>query len=122
MGSHSAGLLVYRRREDTVQFLLAHPGGPFWKNRDNGAWSIPKGLVDDGEENQAAAIREFEEEVGHRISGDFIALTPCRQKGGKIVHGWMVEADLDLGAFRSNTFDMAWPRGSGHTAPFPWTD
>ncbi|HLZ82119.1 MAG TPA: NUDIX domain-containing protein [Caulobacteraceae bacterium] len=119
---HSAGLLVFRRRGDSVDFLLAHPGGPFWKNRDDGAWSIPKGLVGEGEETRAAAAREFAEEVGQRVEGEFIALTPCRQKSGKIVHAWMVEADLDLGSFHSNTFDLEWPKGSGRTAAFPEID
>jgi predicted NUDIX family NTP pyrophosphohydrolase len=119
---HSAGLLVFRRRGDSVEFLLAHPGGPFWKNRDDGAWSVPKGLVDDGEESRAAAVREFEEEVGQPVAGDFVALSRCRQKSGKVIHCWMVEADLDLGAFRSNTFELEWPKGSGRTTTYPEID
>ncbi|MDB5482545.1 MAG: Phosphohydrolase [Caulobacteraceae bacterium] len=118
----SAGLLVFRRRGNSVEFLLAHPGGPFWKHRDEGAWSIPKGLIDQGEESQAAAEREFEEEVGQCVAGDFIALAPCRQKSGKVIHCWMVEADLDLSGFRSNTFELEWPRGSGRMTAFPEID
>src|ERR1700722_3615074 len=120
--NHSAGLLVFRRRGDSVEFLLAHPGSPFWKNRDDGVWTIPKGLVDEGEAMEAAAVREFEEEVGQRVTGDLTPLAPRRQKGGKLVHCWMVEADLDLGAFRSNTFELEWPRGSGRVASFPEGD
>jgi predicted NUDIX family NTP pyrophosphohydrolase len=122
MPEKSAGLLVYRRSEAGVEFLLAHPGGPFWARRDAGAWSIPKGLIDEGEETLAAARREFEEEVGQGIDGDFAPLAPLRQKSGKIVHAWMVEADLELESFRSNLFEMEWPRRSGHAQAFPEID
>ncbi|HET9161517.1 MAG TPA: NUDIX domain-containing protein [Caulobacteraceae bacterium] len=113
MAEKSAGLLVFRRRAGIVEFLLVHPGGPFWKNKDEGAWSIPKGLIDEDEETLTAASREFEEEVGIAVDGDFAALTPLKQKSGKTVHAWLVEADLDLTAFRSNVFAMEWPRRSG---------
>ena len=122
MPEKSAGLLVYRLREEGVEFLLAHPGGPFWARRDEGAWSIPKGLIGEGEETLAAARREFEEEVGQAVDGQFAALTPLRQKSGKIVYAWMVEADLDLAAFRSNLFEMPWPPRSGRVQAFPEID
>jgi predicted NUDIX family NTP pyrophosphohydrolase len=117
----SAGLLVYRRAPG-LQFLLVHPGGPFWKNRDLGAWSIPKGLVDPGEEMMDAARREFAEEVGLAVEGDFVDLKPLKQKSGKVVHAWMIEADLDLAGFRANLFELEWPRGSGRVQTFPEID
>jgi predicted NUDIX family NTP pyrophosphohydrolase len=122
MPEKSAGLLVYRRSEAGVEFLLAHPGGPFWARRDAGAWSIPKGLIDEGEETLAAARREFEEEIGRPVEGDFALLAPLKQKSGKIVHAWMVEADLDLESFRSNLFEMVWPPRSGRLQAFPEID
>jgi predicted NUDIX family NTP pyrophosphohydrolase len=118
----SAGVLAYRRRADRLEFLLVHPGGPFWARRDEAAWSIPKGLVDAGEEGWAAAAREFEEELGQPIAGTPEPLSPCRTPGGKLVLAWMVEADLDLGDLRSNTFELEWPRGSGRIAVFPEVD
>lgn len=122
MAEKSAGLLVYRRRERGPEFLLAHPGGPFWKNRDDGAWSIPKGLIGDGEENHAAALREFEEETGQSVTGEFVELTPLKQKSGKVVYCWLVEAELDLATFRSNDFEMEWPPRSGRMQAFPEID
>jgi predicted NUDIX family NTP pyrophosphohydrolase len=122
MGEKSAGILAYRRRGGAVEFLLAHPGGPFWRNRDEASWSIPKGIINDGEENLAAAKREFEEEVGQSVDGAFVELTPRKQKSGKVVFCWMVEADLDLASFRSIAFEMEWPRHSGQTASFPEVD
>jgi predicted NUDIX family NTP pyrophosphohydrolase len=122
MGEVSAGLLVYRRAAGSLQVLLAHPGGPFWARRDAGAWSIPKGLVGQGEDHQAAALREFEEETGLHLQGPFTALTPLKQNSGKTVHAWMVEADPDLGAFASNLFEMEWPPRSGRRASFPEID
>jgi predicted NUDIX family NTP pyrophosphohydrolase len=122
MPEKSAGLLVYRRVGDGVEFLLAHPGGPFWAKRDEGAWSIPKGLIREGEETLAAARREFEEETGQAVEGAFAFLEPRRQKSGKIVYAWMVEANLDLAAFRSNSFEMEWPRRSGRRVAFPEID
>jgi predicted NUDIX family NTP pyrophosphohydrolase len=118
----SAGLLVWRRRGDEPEFLLVHPGGPFWKSKDEGAWSIPKGLIDEGEETLAAARREFEEEVGIAVEGEFIELTPLKQKSGKWVHAWLVEADLDATKFRSNVFSMEWPRRSGRMIEVPEVD
>jgi predicted NUDIX family NTP pyrophosphohydrolase len=122
MPEKSAGVLVFRRAEAGVEFLLAHPGGPFWKNRDEGAWSIPKGLIGEGEEVLAAARREFQEEVGRAVDGDFTPLTPLRQRSGKVVHAFLVEADLDLDSFRSNLFELEWPRHSGRTQAFPEID
>jgi predicted NUDIX family NTP pyrophosphohydrolase len=122
MPEKSAGVLVFRRGEAGIEFLLAHPGGPFWKNRDEGAWSIPKGLIGEDEDTLAAARREFEEEVGQAVDGDFRPLAPLKQKSGKLVHAFLVEADLDLESFRSNLFEMEWPRHSGKTQAFPEID
>ncbi|MBV9994182.1 MAG: NUDIX domain-containing protein [Caulobacteraceae bacterium] len=121
-GRLSAGILAWRRREGQPQFLLAHPGGPFWKNRDEGAWSIPKGLIDEGEDKLAAARREFTEETGLAVSGAFRELQPLKQKSGKMVHAWLAEADLDLAGFCSNTFRLAWPPRSGRTIEVPECD
>jgi predicted NUDIX family NTP pyrophosphohydrolase len=119
---HSAGLLLYRVRSGAVEVLLVHPGGPFWAKKDLGAWSVPKGEVDADEEPLAAARREFEEETGTRPDGDFAALSPVRQKGGKTVHAWAVAGDLDPAGIRSNTFEMEWPPRSGRTQAFPEVD
>jgi predicted NUDIX family NTP pyrophosphohydrolase len=117
----SAGLLVYHRSPD-LEFLLVHPGGPFWRGKDDGAWSIPKGLIDEGEDHLAAARREFAEETSLVVDGDFRPLTPLRQKSGKQVHAFLVEADLDLASFASNVFSMEWPRRSGRTIEVPEVD
>jgi predicted NUDIX family NTP pyrophosphohydrolase len=122
MAEVSAGLLVYRRAAGSLQFLLAHPGGPFWARRDDGAWTIPKGLVGGNEEPHAAALREFKEETGLDLQGSFAALAPLKQKSGKTVFCWLVEADPDLGAFASNLFEMEWPPRSGRRASFPEID
>lgn len=118
----SAGVLAYRRGPEGPEFLLAHPGGPFWAGKDAAAWSIPKGLVEAGEETWAAARREFEEELGQPIAGEGAPLTPCRTPGGKVIHAWLVEADLDLSGLKSNLFEMEWPRGSGRVRTFPEVD
>src|SRR5579872_7027106 len=118
----SAGLLVFRRRSAGPQFLLVHPGGPFWRRRDAGAWSIPKGLLEEGEDELRGALREFAEEVGLAVVGDFVRLAPLRQPGGRTVLCWLVEADLDLSGFRSNTFEMEWPPRSGRTLVAPECD
>jgi predicted NUDIX family NTP pyrophosphohydrolase len=118
----SAAILAYRLRPAGAEFLLAHPGGPFWARRDLGAWSVPKGLIEDGEDELAAAVREFGEETGIAVHGRFERLADRRQKGGKLVLCWMVEADLDLSAFRSNTFEMEWPPRSGRTIHAPECD
>jgi predicted NUDIX family NTP pyrophosphohydrolase len=102
--------------------LLAHPGGPFWRNKDVGAWSIPKGEIGPDEDPQAAAAREFQEETGCVVTGAFLPLGEIRQKGGKIVTGFAIEADIDAGAIRSNTFAMEWPPKSGRMQEFPEID
>jgi predicted NUDIX family NTP pyrophosphohydrolase len=122
MAKVSAGLLMYRIRDGALQFLLAHPGGPFWKDRDAGAWTIPKGEIQPGEEPLAAAQREFEEEVGFKPRGRFIELTPITQKSGKIVHAWAFEGDCDPARVRSNTFKMEWPPHSGKFEDCPEVD
>ncbi|HTT82620.1 MAG TPA: NUDIX domain-containing protein [Rhizomicrobium sp.] len=122
MKQRSAGLLLYRWRASAPEFLLVHPGGPFWAKKDNGAWSIPKGLYGDGEEPLAAAQREFREETGLTIAGEFLSLGEFRQPSGKIISAWMVEADCDAAAVKSNLFAMEWPPRSGRTAEFPEID
>jgi predicted NUDIX family NTP pyrophosphohydrolase len=118
----SAGVLAWRRGETGPEVLLVHPGGPFWRGKDLAAWSIPKGLVEAGEDTRAAAVREFAEELGQPISGVFVELAPCRTPGGKWVHAWLVEADLDLTGLRSNVFELEWPKGSGRREEFPEVD
>ena len=122
MAKISAGLLMYRVREGELEFLLAHPGGPFWKDRDAGAWTIPKGEIQPGEEPLAAAKREFEEEIGLKPQGDFIELKPVTQKGGKIVHAWAFEGECDTTCIRSNSFQMEWPPRSGKFQTCPEVD
>lgn len=118
----SAGLLMYRIRDGKLQVLLAHPGGPFFTNKDEGTWTIPKGEIEPGEDMLAAAEREFEEETGVTPTGPFIALTPIKQKGGKIVHAWAFQGDCDPSAVVSNTFSMEWPPRSGRLMEFPEMD
>jgi len=122
MPKMSAGLLMYRRRDGVLEVLLVHPGGPFFASKDEGAWSIPKGVVDEDEDPLSAARREFGEETGVGADGPFDPLTPIRQKSGKLVHAWAFEGDADPRAFRSNTFEMEWPRGSGRTIEVPEID
>jgi len=122
MPKQSAGLLMFRRGRGELQVLLVHPGGPFWKNKDLGAWTIPKGEHDAGEEALVAAAREFREETGIEPRGPFIALTPVKQAGGKLVAAWAFEGDGDAAAIRSNTFSLEWPRGSGRFQDFPEVD
>lgn len=122
MPKKSAGILLYRRRKEQLEFFLVHPGGPFWKNKDAGAWTIPKGEFDDDEESLDAAKREFKEETGVTISGDFIELTPIKQKSGKWVYGWALECELDLDNMKSNSFEMEWPPRSGKMQSFPEID
>ena len=113
---------MFRMRNGALEFLLAHPGGPFWKARDIGAWTIPKGEIEPGEDPLAAARREFQEETGFRPDGTFLELTPIRQKSGKIVHAWAFEGDCDTACVRSNTFQMEWPPNSGQFQPCPEID
>jgi predicted NUDIX family NTP pyrophosphohydrolase len=109
---------MYRIHDGKLQVLLAHPGGPIFKNKDEGAWSIPKGEVETGEDLLETAMREFEEETGITPKGPFIALTPITQKGGKIVHAWAFEGSCDPSAIVSNTFTMEWPPKSGRQMQF----
>jgi len=118
----SAGLLMYRVRGGELEFLLAHPGGPFWKDRDAGAWTIPKGELQPGEEPLVAAMREFQEEIGLKPEGEFIELKPITQKGGKVVHAWAFEGDCDASQVKSNTFQMEWPPRSGKFQTCPEVD
>jgi predicted NUDIX family NTP pyrophosphohydrolase len=118
----SAGLLLYRRAADGPEVLLVHPGGPFWARKDEHAWSIPKGELDDGEEPLTAARREFAEETGLTIEGDFRALPPCKPPGGKLVRAFAVEGDADAAAVKSNTFELEWPPRSGRRQEFPEID
>ena len=122
MATRSAGLLLFRTASDSLEVLLVHPGGPFWAKRDDGAWSIPKGEIHAGEDPFQAALREFREEMGAPVDGDFIALAPRRQAGGKIVHAWAVAAQFDPSRLRSNTFTMEWPPRSGQRREFPEID
>lgn len=121
MTRKSAGLLLYRRRNG-LEVLLVHPGGPLWARKDEGAWSIPKGEIDAGEDPLLAARREFEEETGVPVSGDFVPLTPVRQAGGKLVYAWAVESDFDPATLRSGTFTLEWPPRSGRQREFPEVD
>lgn len=118
----SAALLVYKRSKAGIEVFLVHPGGPFWSKKDLGAWSIPKGEFGEDEAGLAAAKREFLEEVGQEVDGAFIALTPVKQRGGKVVHAWAVEGEVDAAALKSNLFEMEWPPRSGRTARFPEAD
>jgi len=118
----SAGLLMYRVRNRRLEVLLVHPGGPFFANKDEGAWSIPKGQLDDGEDPFEAARREFEEETSLAPAGPFIELTPVRQKSGKLVHAWAFEGDCDPAQLRSNTTLKEWPPGSGKMQEYPEID
>jgi predicted NUDIX family NTP pyrophosphohydrolase len=118
----SAGLLLYRRTSGGLELFLAHPGGPFWKGRDAGAWTIPKGIAEAGEDLLTAARREFEEETGIRPSGPFVPLGAIRQKAGKLVHAWAWEGEADPARVTSNTMKTEWPRGSGRWLTFPEVD
>jgi len=118
----SAGLLLFRRGSSGVEFFLAHPGGPFWAKKDEGAWTIPKGELDPGEEALTAAQREFEEETGIKPHGPFIELGNVQQKSGKIVHAWAWEGDVDPTGIVSNRIRVEWPRGSGRWLDIPEVD
>ena len=122
MPARSAGILLYRRVGDAVRLLLVHPGGPFWRGRDEGAWMIPKGLVEPGEEPLAAALREFEEELGARPQGEPRALCTVRQAGGKWVEAFALEGDFDSAQLKSNRFTIEYPPKSGRFADFPEVD
>jgi predicted NUDIX family NTP pyrophosphohydrolase len=119
----SAGILLYRRRDAGLEVLLVHPGGPFWARKDLGAWSIPKGEVDDGEDPRACALREFAEETGTRLPGGALdELGSVKLKSGKLVLAFAVEGDLDPATISSNTFELEWPPRSGRVQSFPEID
>lgn len=119
----SAGILLYRLRAGTLEVLLAHPGGPFWANRDEGAWSVPKGEAGDGDDHLEVARREFEEETGTPVvCARPLSLGSVTQKSGKVVFGWACEGDLDPAEQRSNTFSTEWPPRSGRLQEFPEVD
>jgi len=117
----TAGLLLYRRCR-SLEVFLVHPGGPFWTRKDAGAWSIPKGEVEDGEDTLQAAKREFTEETGFTISGEFRSLDPLKQPSGKIIYAWAIEADCDPAQIRSNLFSLEWPPKSGKMQQYPEVD
>ena len=121
MNKKSAGILLFRFRNDLLEIFLAHPGGPFWKNKDAGIWSIPKGEFDN-EEPLEAAIREFREETGTTIRGEFIPLLPIKQKGGKTIFAFAVEGDINAEKIVSNKFEIEWPPHSGRKEEFPEMD
>jgi predicted NUDIX family NTP pyrophosphohydrolase len=118
----SAGILLYRCRSGVLEVFLVHPGGPFWAKKDAGAWSIPKGEFEEGDDPLEAARREFLEETGLPVEGTFLALKPLKQRGGKLVHAWAVEGDIEASSVRSNTFSMEWPPRSGRQQEFPEVD
>ena len=127
MARRSAGILLYRRSGEVLELLLVHPGGPFWARKDDGAWSIPKGEYDETHDDaQAAALREFEEEIGRPLpladDAPLIELGSARQSGGKVVTAWAAEGDLDADAAVSNTFELEWPPRSGKLQQFPEVD
>ncbi|GGI21282.1 NUDIX domain-containing protein [Bradyrhizobium guangdongense] len=121
MPSRSAGILAYRKRR-TCEVLLVHPGGPFWRNKDLGAWSIPKGEYGGDEDAEVAARREFTEELGLEVLGPLILLGEVKQRGGKIVTAFAAELDVEVAGIRSNTFEIEWPPRSGHRQRFPEVD
>lgn len=122
MPKTSAGLLLVRETSGTLEVLLVHPGGPFWSRKDEGAWSIPKGELEEGEDPLAVARREFEEETGAPAPGEAVPLGSLRQSGGKVVHAWAVRGDFDPQLLRSNTFLLEWPPKSGRMQEFPEVD
>jgi predicted NUDIX family NTP pyrophosphohydrolase len=122
MLKQSAGILLYRMTHGLLEVFLVHPGGPFFRKKDDGAWSVPKGEYLDDEDPLAAAQREFEEEVGQPITGNFIKLNAVKQKSGKVVHAWAAEGDIDHTNIVSNLFEIEWPPKSGKMASFPEID
>lgn len=118
----SAGVLLFRRRDTGLEVCLVHPGGPFWARRDVGAWTIPKGEIEPGEEPLAAARREFAEETGSPVDGPFTSLGSVRMRSGKVVYAWAAEGDLDVSRMRSNVFTLEWPPRSGRQQQFPEAD
>ena len=122
MAKRSAGVLLYRRRGDALEVLLLHPGGPFWARKDLGAWSIPKGEIDPGEDEETAARREFEEETGCSLAGPLTPLGVFRQPSGKLVHAFACAGDVDLSRFHSNACEIEWPPRSGRRLQLPEAD
>jgi predicted NUDIX family NTP pyrophosphohydrolase len=122
MARQSAGILLYRMNNKNLEVFLVHPGGPFWKNKDEGAWSIPKGEFGEKEDALDAAIREMEEETGYRIEDKCTPLSIVKQKSGKIIHAWACRGDVDPAKIRSNEFEMEWPPRSGKKTKFPEVD
>ncbi len=122
MKRKSAGILLYKFENNQLKVLLAHPGGPFWSRKDEGAWTIPKGEFDESEVPIAAAIRELDEETGIKASGNFIELSPVRLKSGKIIYAWALEMEADPSELKSNVFEMEWPPRSGKKKSFPEID
>jgi len=118
----SAGILLFKKEKNSLYYFLVHPGGPFWKNKDLGAWSIPKGEILADENPLQRALIEFEEETGKTIDGKFIELSPIKQKGGKTVYAWALESDLDTADLYSNTFPLEWPPRSGKIMEVPEVD
>ena len=118
----SAGLLLYRKRGGSLQVFLVHPGGPLWSKKDAGVWSIPKGLVEQGENPLEGAKREFQEETGFTVSGQFIPLRPVKLRSGKVIQAWAIESDCDPGMIKSNPFSMEWPPRSCRQQEFPEVD
>jgi predicted NUDIX family NTP pyrophosphohydrolase len=122
MPEQSAGILAYRHTDGVLEVLLVHPGGPLWAKKDAGAWSVPKGLLAPGEDPLEAARREFAEETGFALDGEFLPLGSLRQPSGKVVHVWAVAADVDVARLRSNLFELEWPPRSGKRQQFPEVD
>jgi predicted NUDIX family NTP pyrophosphohydrolase len=122
MAKIGAGILLFRRRPPSLEVMLVHPGGPFWAKKDLGAWSIPKGLADEGEDLLAAAKREFLEETGVTVGGEFLDLGAHKQPSGKTIAAWACEGDFDPATLKSNTFSLEWPPRSGRMAEFPEVD
>ncbi|MGH7121277.1 MAG: NUDIX domain-containing protein [Acetobacteraceae bacterium] len=122
MATRSAGILMFRRTGSAIAFLLVHPGGPYWANKDDAAWSIPKGICAEGEDELAAAKREFHEETGSLVEGEFVKLGEFKQRGGKMIIAWAVEGTFDSAGLESNSFAMEWPPGSGRKQEFVEVD
>ena len=113
---------MFRFQNKGIEVFLVHPGGPFWTGKDNGAWSIPKGIIEADEEPLSAAKREFEEETGFKVAGNFLRLSPVKMKSGKTIHAWAVESNCEPSEIKSNTFQMEWPPHSGRQGEFPEVD
>ena len=122
MKKQSAGILIYRFQNGELEVFLVHPGGPLWAHKDEGAWSIPKGEPENQENLLEAAKREVEEETGIGVKGEFMELTPVKQKGGKLVHAWAIQCDIHPENIKSNTFELEWPPKSGEKISFPEID